>query len=114
MIDNAISAACDTQPSWEWRCYAMGNELGANFSEPTTRYGKEAERIEELTDDCKNRDRLIERKNKRIIGLQAALRMIATKRHSYPHEAHNCDHRAALDSCIDLAKNALAKLEEKT
>ena len=51
MIDGAIEEACDTQPSWEWRCYLMAKQLGANFSEPTSRYGKEGElqaRVDEL------------------------------------------------------------------
>ena len=43
MIDSAIEEACDTQPSWEWRCYAMAKALGANFDKPTSRYGIEGE-----------------------------------------------------------------------
>ena len=50
-IDAAIEEACDTQPSWEWRCYAMAKALGANFDKPTSRYGIEGElqaRVEAL------------------------------------------------------------------
>jgi hypothetical protein len=42
-IDAAIEEACDTQPSWEWRCYAMAKALGANFDKPSSRYGKEGD-----------------------------------------------------------------------
>ena len=47
-----------------------------------------------------------------VEGLRDGLQRIATKRHSYKHQAHNCDHRAALDSCIDIAKNTLSAAQE--
>jgi hypothetical protein len=103
MINNAINAACDTQPSWEWRCYVMANELGANFDKPTTRYGRESDEIEILMDTTLRYAKAMTNQAKRIEDLEAAI------------DGLECDHELCGSSSSTMCQvcAAKAKLEEK-
>lgn len=71
-------------------------------------YKGRAEVWEDAARACQKR---AERLQARVERLEAELQRIATKRGSYRYQAHNCDHRAALDSCIDIAKRALTETD---
>ncbi len=65
-INAAVEAACETQPSWEWRCWSIMNALGQDFPKPATRYGEEQARIEEL----EQRNAKLEKVRKAVTGIK--------------------------------------------
>lgn len=64
-IENAGLAACETQPSWERRCYAIMAALGLDYGEPSP----------DIPEQNGWYARNLAQKDREIEKLQAALRM---------------------------------------